>query len=117
MSSLYVGGSTMADGRIVNFWGETVSRVDKQTSDSTYETIQVSNIDELVSVPVTIEASYVRYRVRSLVFSSISLTIGLLDLYLFLSNDILLFHPYFGLILTIGGAFLLATTVLAIRGK
>ena len=66
-------------------------------------------------LPVSI--SYPRYRTRSLVFSSFALAVGLLDLYAFLFENTYLFHPYFGGALCIGGGFLLATTVLAIRGK
>ena len=58
-----------------------------------------------------------RIRVTTLVLSSFAITSGLFDIALFLFNDNYLFHPYFALTILVAGSFLLATTVLAVRGK
>ena len=56
-------------------------------------------------------------RIGSIIFSAFALSGGIFDLALFLSTENFLLHPYFDLILIIGGFFLLLTTILALKGK
>lgn len=62
-------------------------------------------------------ASYIRYRISSLLFSSFALSVGFIDTILFFSKGTYFLHPSFDLLLLVGGFFLLLTTLLAIKGK
>lgn len=77
-------------------------------------TVELSKTQEL-SIPIGISAP--RFRTRTLVFSSSALMAGILDLYGYLFVGTYIFHPYFAFALSIAGGFLLATTILAIKGK
>lgn len=69
----------------------------------------------IIEIPVELSGN--SYRIKSLLFSSFSLSMGVIDLYMFLFQNIYIFHPYFAVALCIGGTALLASTILAIRGK
>ena len=58
-----------------------------------------------------------KIRVTTLVLSSFAIAIALFNIALFLLNGSYLFHPYFALTILTAGSFLLATTILAIKGK
>lgn len=66
---------------------------------------------------LSVSVSHHQYRIGSLVFSSFALMAGFIDIYLFLVDNSYPFHPYLGLAFCVGGGFLLATTILAIKGK
>jgi len=66
---------------------------------------------------IIVSSSDTKIRATTLVFSSFTIAIGLFDMALFLFNGSYLFHPYFALTIFVAGSFLLATTMLVVKGK
>lgn len=66
---------------------------------------------------IIVSSSHAKIRATTLILSSFAIAIGLFDVVLFLFNNSYLFHPYFAMTIFVAGSFLLATTMLAIKGK
>ncbi|OGZ73122.1 MAG: hypothetical protein A2908_01165 [Candidatus Staskawiczbacteria bacterium RIFCSPLOWO2_01_FULL_38_12b] len=65
---------------------------------------------------IIISMSISSYRLTSLLLSTFVFSVGILDILMYLYSGNYFFHPYFALIITLGSASLLTTTILAIRG-
>jgi len=82
-----------------------------------YGPISVEISKESQVSTVSIQVPLVRYRIRSLVFSTSALTTGLFDILMFIFKGEYFIHPSVDLILIVAGFFLFLTTILAIKGK
>lgn len=91
-----------SQGRIINFDAGNIS-------------VTIHRPEEIPDIIVS--SSSAKIRVTTLIFSTFAIAIGLFDVALFVFNGSYLFHPYFALTIFIAGSFLLATTMLAIKGK
>lgn len=105
-----MGGDTALD----SFFEE--SREGIVNFDAGAISVTIHRPEEITDIIVS-SSDATRIRVITLVLSSFAIAGGLFDIALFLFNGTYLFHPYFALTIFIGGSFLLATTMLAVKGK
>ncbi len=77
--------------------------------------VTIHKLEEMTDIIVS--SNHTKIRITTLILSSFAIAIGLFDVVLFLLNNSYLFHPYFAMTIFVAGSFLLATTILTIRGK
>jgi hypothetical protein len=76
----------------------------------------ISRPSEFPSVVITSTTS-LKEEIRATIASTTILAFGFFDLAIYILKGTYLFHPYFALIISVAGIFLLASVLIAVKSK